>query len=70
MILAKLFMKKNKTIKSISKRFKITKSGKILKRKSGQDHLNAKESGRITRNKRMDLSISKDSGKNIKRLLK
>lgn len=32
-----------KTNKSYAKRFKITKSGKILARKSGQDHFNAKE---------------------------
>ena len=32
-----------KTNKSYAKRFKITKSGKLLGRKSGQDHFNAKE---------------------------
>ena len=32
-----------KTNKSYAKRLKITKSGKILVRKSGQNHFNAKE---------------------------
>lgn len=32
-----------KTNKSYAKRIKITKSGKLLSRKSGQNHFNAKE---------------------------
>lgn len=32
-----------KTNKSYSKRIKVTKSGKLLTRKSGQNHFNAKE---------------------------
>ena len=35
-----------KTNKSYLKRVKITKSGKLLTRKAGQDHFNAKESNR------------------------
>ena len=50
---------KLKTHKSISKRFKITGSGKILKRTCGQDHFNTRESGNITRAKRRDREISK-----------
>ncbi len=34
-----------KTNKSYSKRLKITKNGKIIARKSGQNHFNAKRSG-------------------------
>ena len=63
-------MKKNKTIKAISKRFKTTKSGKVIKRKAGQDHLNAKERGKVTRQKRNDLNLNSASAKNIKKLLK
>ncbi len=33
-----------KSNKSFSKRLKVTKNGKILSRKSGGDHFNAKES--------------------------
>lgn len=35
-----------KTNKSFTKRLKVTKNGKILGRKAGQNHFNAKESGR------------------------
>ena len=35
-----------KTNKSYSKRLKLTKSGKLLGRKTGQDHFNSKESNR------------------------
>lgn len=35
-----------KTNKSYAKRLKVTKSGKILSRKSGQNHFNAKERNR------------------------
>lgn len=40
-----------KTNKSYSKRLKVTKNGKILARKPGQNHFNAKESrsGRMAR---------------------
>lgn len=63
-------MKKNKTIKAISKRFKTTKSGKVLKRKNGQNHYNAKETGKTTRQKRNDINLNSASAKNIKKLLK
>ncbi|PIP18072.1 MAG: 50S ribosomal protein L35 [Parcubacteria group bacterium CG_4_10_14_0_8_um_filter_35_7] len=56
---------KLKTHKSISKRFKITGSGKILKRTCGQDHFNTRESGNITRAKRRDREISKTHRKII-----
>jgi len=35
-----------KTNKSYKKRLKVTKNGKILARKSGQNHFNAKMSGK------------------------
>lgn len=35
-----------KTNKSYTKRLRVTKNGKILARKPGQNHFNAKESGR------------------------
>jgi ribosomal protein L35 len=34
-----------KTNKSFTKRIKVTRTGKTLARKPGQDHFNAKESG-------------------------
>lgn len=61
---------KQKTVKAIAKRFKATKNGKILKRKNGQNHLNSKEPGKVTRKKRNDWILGKDSTKNILRLIK
>lgn len=58
-----------KTIKSFAKRFKATPQGKVMKRKCGQNHLNAKESGKITLNKRRDPSLSKESAKVIRKLI-
>ena len=41
-----------KTTKSYAKRLKVTKNGKILARKPGQNHFNAKERSRTSTNKR------------------
>lgn len=60
---------KMKTNKAIAKRFKVTKSGKVLKRKTGQDHFNSRESGKVTRNKRRDVSMGKEFSKNLKDLM-
>ena len=46
-----------KTNKAIAKRFKVTKTGKVLKRCAGQNHFNTRETGKITRNKRRDVQI-------------
>ncbi|OGH84425.1 MAG: hypothetical protein A2261_00795 [Candidatus Magasanikbacteria bacterium RIFOXYA2_FULL_44_8] len=51
-------MPKQKTHKGIAKRFKITKTGKVLKRMAGQGHFNARETGKVRRSKRMDQSLS------------
>ena len=53
---------KLKTIKSISKRVRVSggkKGGKLILRTPGQDHFNARERGNTTRNKRRDFQISK-----------
>lgn len=60
---------KLKTHKTVSKRIRITKRGKLLKRKGGQDHFNSRESGNVTRNKRRDLQVSKVYVRNIKSLM-
>ncbi len=49
----------NKTNKRISKTFWKTGSGKLMRRKTGQAHFNARESGRTTKNKRRDLAVAK-----------
>ena len=41
-----------KTNKSYSKRLKVTKNGKIISRKPGQNHFNAKESGSVNLKKK------------------
>ena len=58
-----------KTRKSIKKRFKITKTGKILRRIIGQDHYLAKKTGKKRRQKRKWIKISKAEAKKIKKLL-
>jgi len=63
-------MSKFKTRKSILKRFKITKTGKILRRATGLDHYRAKKSGKKIRQKRKWVKLSKSEAKNIKRLMK
>jgi large subunit ribosomal protein L35 len=56
--------------KSISKRFKITKTGKVLRRATGLDHYRAKKSGKKKRKSRKWIEVSKPEAKKIKKLLK
>ena len=49
----------HKTNKRMSKTFRLTGSGKIMRRKAGQAHFNSRESGKTTKNKRRDLQVSK-----------
>ncbi len=58
-----------KTRKSIKKRFKFTKTGKVLKRPIGQNHFNAKKSGKQRRKSRKMIVLSKVDAKKIKKLL-
>jgi len=59
-----------KTRKSILKRFKITKTGKILRRATGLNHYRAKKSGNKIRENRKWVKVSKAEAKKIKKLLK
>ncbi len=63
-------MSKLKTRKSITKRFKITKTGKILRRPTGLDHYRAKKSGKKVRESRKLVKVSKAETKKIKKLLR
>ena len=47
-----------KTNKRIAKTFWKTGSGKLMKRKAGQAHFNARETGKTTKNKRSDEGVS------------
>lgn len=58
-----------KTHKATAKRFKLTKADKLKHRKAGQDHFNARESGKIKRNKRRDVDAHKSLAKTIKTLI-
>lgn len=61
---------KIKTHKATSKRFKITKKGKVIKKTAGQDHFNSKESGKIATKKRRDKKVNnKKNCKTIKTLI-
>jgi ribosomal protein L35 len=47
-----------KTNKSYTKRIRVTKTGKLVTRKPGQDHFNAKERGRTKGVKKRAQSIT------------
>jgi len=59
-----------KTRKSFTKRFKITKTGKILRRPTGQNHYQAKKSGKKKRALKRWVKVSKSEVKKIKKLLR
>lgn len=54
-----------KTNKSFTKRIRVSRNGKLVARKSGQDHFNAKERGRTKGVKKRALSLS--LGKRVRR---
>jgi len=58
-------MPKVKTRKSVIKRFKITGTKKVMRRPSGQNHFNSKESGKHTRQKRKAKMVAGRPAKNI-----
>jgi ribosomal protein L35 len=63
-------MPKLKTHKATAKRFRIKKSKsgtKVLKRANGQDHFNARQTGKTKRNKRSDKTMSDTVKKTILR---
>lgn len=49
-----------KTNKSYTKRIKVTKNGKLIARKAGQNHFNARQTGaqRLNRKRTQSLKIS------------
>jgi len=62
-------MAKIKTHKATVKRFKVTKNDKLIARKAGQDHFNARENGKTKRNKRKDVDVNPALKKTIKTLI-
>ncbi len=44
--------------KSVTKRLRVTKTGKVMRRRMAQDHFRAKRTGKQTRNKRKGLPLA------------
>lgn len=58
-------MPKLKTRKAVAKRFKITGKKKVLRRKSKQNHFNARQTSDKKRQKRSDAAVTGKRAKNI-----
>jgi len=58
-----------KTKKSLTKRFKLTKTGKILRRSTGQDHYRSKKTGKQIRQKRRWVELPKPIAKKVRKYL-
>ena len=58
-----------KTRKSLTKRFRITKTGKVLRRATGQDHFRAKKSGPKIQQTRKWVPVSEPLAKKLKKLM-
>ncbi len=59
----------NKTKKALIKRFKITKTGKILRRLTGQNHYRSKKTGEYKRKGRKWVALSKVEAQQIRKYL-
>lgn len=62
-------MPKLKTRKSLIKKVKITGSGKLKTRATGQNHHNSRDTGSQTRAKRTDNDVYAAVAKNIKKAI-
>jgi large subunit ribosomal protein L35 len=62
-------MPKMKTKKNVSKKFKVTGTGKLKRRSTGQNHYNTRDTGKATRAKRADHVVTAVDVKNVKRAL-
>lgn len=58
-------MPKLKTNKALVKKVKITKNKKLIRRSTGQNHFNAKNTGSETRAKRSDKRLNKSDERNV-----
>jgi len=62
-------MPKNKVRSAAKKRFKVTASGKILKRKAGISHLFTGDSAKQKRSREGEIEINKSVLPRVKRML-
>lgn len=58
-------MPKLKTHKALVKRIKISKKNKVMRRATGQNHYNSKETGKVGRKKKNDSRLFKTDEKNV-----
>lgn len=63
--------KRLKTVKTISKRIKVSggKKRKLVIRAAGQDHFNARQTGKTKRNKRSNHTVHATIERNVRRVL-
>jgi large subunit ribosomal protein L35 len=62
-------MPKIKPRKSIAKRFKITKTGKVLRRTQNMRHIRRRKSKKATRSYRIPKVVTGEMARKIKRML-
>lgn len=62
-------MPKMKTHKTTAKRFKVTGSGKLRRRKGRATHLRRRKSKRMKRQLQKDVPVSKADQKRVRRIL-
>jgi large subunit ribosomal protein L35 len=62
-------MPKMKTKKSASRRFRITRTGKIMRNKAGRRHETGKKNNKINVRLRQKGKVSEDRAKPIKRMM-
>jgi ribosomal protein L35 len=62
-------MPKMKTKKSVVKKVRITKKKKVLRRATGQNHYNSKETGAVGRKKKKDSRMFSADEKNVLKVL-
>lgn len=65
----KTVKKKLKTKKALSKRIKLTATGKALRRKGGKSHLNSGKSSKRKRSLRKPVLVSEEFTKLVKRAM-
>ena len=64
-----IIMPKLKTFKALKKKVKISKGKKVIRRSTGQNHFNSKETGKKGRAKKSDLRLFKADEKNALKAL-
>jgi large subunit ribosomal protein L35 len=62
-------MKKNKTRKIVQKRFKITATGKVMRRRQNSRHLRTNKSKKAIRSYRVPVEVTGKFAKKIKQML-